>query len=132
MTRTSQRLLAADAIINLGLGAVLLLFPSGLVDIVGLPPTDTYFYPTILGGVIFGIGVALWVEYSQGSVRARGLGLGGAIAINFCGGGVLLGWLVLGDLRVPLRGQIVLWLLALLVLGIGFVELVTGSWRLGE
>ena len=59
-------LLAADAVINLILGALLLFFPVGILELFGLPPTDTYFYSSILGGVIIGIGVALYLEWRGG------------------------------------------------------------------
>jgi len=120
MKRNVKLLLAADAVINLILGALLLLFPAGILEYLGLPPTDTYFYSSILGGVIFGIGIALGLE-RWGPSDIRGLGLGGAIAINLCGGGILLFWLLFGYLTLPL--------VAILVLGIGFVELLTKSWR---
>ncbi len=56
-------LLAADSVINLILGLLLLLFPAGILELLGLPPTNTYFYSSILGGVIFGIGVSLGLEW---------------------------------------------------------------------
>ena len=120
-------LLAVDGGANLALGAVLLLYPAGLLKFLGLPKTDTYFYTSLLGAVIFGIGVALFIELL--GARARGLGLGGAIAINFCGGVVLLFWLLAVPLGIPLRGQATLWLVAIMVLAIGIAELFTKSWR---
>ncbi len=120
-------LLAADAVINLILGALLLLFPAGILQYLGLPLTNTYFYSSILGGVIFGIGIALGLE-RWGPSDIRGLGLGGAIAINLCGGGILLFWLLFGYLTLPLRGQMTLWIVAILILGIGLIELLSKSW----
>ena len=125
-------LLAIDALANLALGAILLFFPAGLMDLLGLPKTDTYFYATILGGVIFGIGIALLLELYGARAQVRGLGLGGAIAINLCGGGVLLGWLLFGGLDLPLRGWIVLWTVAIVVLGIGVAEIAARSWKYDE
>jgi len=125
-------LLAIDGSVNLLLGILLLSFPAGLVEILGLPSTNTYFYASILGGVIFGIGVALLVELWGAPRKVRGLGLGGAIAINICGSAVLIGWLIAGNLVLPLRGQIILWIVAVVVLGIGMIELAAGSWRYGE
>jgi len=129
MKRNVKLLLAADAVINLILGALLLLFPAGILEYLGLPPTDTYFYSSILGGVIFGIGIALSLECWRGGKELNGLGLAGAIAINLCGGGVLFYWLLWGKLDLPFRGEFTLWIVAILVLGIGFVELFTKSWR---
>jgi hypothetical protein len=103
-------LLTIDAIINLLLGLLLIAFSDGWVRIAGCAAG----HPWVLR------------EHSRwGSVRCRhrsrdrksqqigngvGLGLGGAIAINLCGGLVLFGWLVFGDLSLPLRGLIFLWL----------------------
>ena len=122
-------LLIADAVINLVLGLLLLLFPAGILEFFGLPSVDNYFYSSILGGVIFGIGVALTLEVMSQKHSFRGLSLGGAIAINFCGGGTLLYWLIGKDLEVTKLGLITLWIIALLVIGIGLFELVSGSWK---
>ncbi|MBN1615461.1 MAG: hypothetical protein JW950_13430 [Deltaproteobacteria bacterium] len=133
MVKAKHRvLLAIDAFVNLLLGVLLLSFPAGLPELLGLPPTDTYFYATILGGVIFGIGIALCMELWGARQGVRGLGLGGAIAINVCGAGVLLIWLLLGGLDLPLRGQIILWGVAVVVLGIGIAEIAARSWKCQE
>jgi len=87
-------LLTIDGIVNLVLGILLLLVPLGTAEILGVPRSNLDFYPTILGGVILGIGIALLIERYGYSRNVRGLGLGGAIAINFCGATVLLVWLI--------------------------------------
>ena len=113
-------LLLADALINLLLGALLLLYPQGLVEALGMPVVATTFFPNVLGGVLFGIGLALLIAHRGG---AQGLGLDGAIAINLCGAGVVVGWLVIAPHAIPPRGKITLWIIALVVIGIGLVEL---------
>ena len=115
-------LLKADAAINLILGVLLMAFPAKLVKALGIPLSDPSFYATILGGVLFGIGLALLLECYRKSNRFIGLGLGGAIAINLCGGLVLAVWLLSNALRLPLRGQIFLWSLVLLLVGISLLE----------
>ncbi len=115
-------LLKVDATINLILGVLLLAFPAGLVKLLGIPPAASSFYPTLLGGVLFGIGLALLIECYWKSSRFEGLGLGGAIAINLCGGGVLAIWLLSDTLRLPLRGQLLLWFLVLLLIGLSILE----------
>lgn len=116
------RVLYIDGFINLLLGVALLCFDP-VADWFGLPASDTAFYPTILGAVLFGIGIALVWEGVRGDGQLLGLGLGGAIAINLCGGLVLTGWLLLGDLRLPIRGQLILWTLASILVLISLVEL---------
>jgi len=122
------RLLLIDGVVNVALGVLLLLVPFGLAEILGVPRSNHDFYPMILGGVILGIGIALLIE-RYGSTRGiRGLGLGGAIAINLCAATVLLLWLVSGTLALPLRGQIFLWVIVIVVYGIGIAEIAAKSW----
>jgi hypothetical protein len=115
-------LLKADAAVNLILGILLMAFPTGVVKTLGIPIEVPAFYATILGGVLFGIGLALLMECYWKSSRFSGLGLGGAIAINVCGGGVLAIWLLSGALTLPLRGRILLWFLVLLLIGLSLLE----------
>ncbi len=124
MERAHRVLLIVDGVANLLLGVILLVFPVGLVETLGLPETTTFFYANMLGAVIFGIGIAIFVELLGASAGARGLGLGGAIAINLCCGGALTAWLLFRTPNVPLRGAVVLWVVAIIVLGIGIVELI--------
>lgn len=129
MTRSQRRLLGVDALVNLVLGAMLLASPAGVIEFLGLPPARTYFYASVLGGVIFGIGVALMLELRGRRHSLRGLSLGGAIVVNLCGGSVLVGWLILSQAPMRPRGFVILWVVAALVLGIAVVELFSGAWR---
>jgi hypothetical protein len=99
---------------------LLLLYPQWLVEALGMPVVANTFFPNVLGGVLFGIGLALLFTHRGG---AQGLGLDGAIAINLCGAGVVVGWLVIAPHAIPPRGKITLWVIALVVIGIGLVEL---------
>ncbi|MGB5192372.1 MAG: hypothetical protein WBN70_05280, partial [Polyangiales bacterium] len=107
------------------LGLLLLIFPPSLVQWLGLPLPSSAFYVRILGAVILAIGVALAIEYRRKRNSSFvGLGIGGAVAINLCGGGALAAYLALGDLSLSTEGKIVLWILAAVVVGLGLVELV--------
>jgi len=108
MNAKNKTLLMVDAVVNLVLGVILLLFPTGVVELIGLPPTSTNFYASILGAVLFGIGLALLMECYGTPYKIRGLGLDGAIAINFCGAGVLFLWLLFIPFDIPVRGKIIL------------------------
>ena len=116
-------LLIIDALINLGLGILLLVFPPAVVEALGAPIPENNFYANILGAVLFGIGVALLLECSRDKSGIAGLGVGGAISINICGAGVLALWLLFGGLEIPTRGAVFLWSLAILVFGISLIEL---------
>ncbi len=125
MMITDNQLLIIDGIVNLLLGMLLVSYPLGLAGILGVPETTSAFYPTILGAVLIGIGVALLIDVYGAPHGLRGLGLAGAIIINFCGAGMLIIWLICAALDLPLRGYIILWSIAIAVLAIGFVELLT-------
>ena len=122
-------LLLVDGIVNLALGVLLIFLPAQLVDVFDLPKVETFFYVNILGAVLFGIGIALLVERFTNTRGTTGLGIGGAIAINLCGSGVLIFWLLFGNLRLSPSGLIFLWSIAMLVLGIAVAELLTKSWK---
>jgi hypothetical protein len=129
MKKRHELLLTIDGLVNLGLGILLLLIPLGMAELIGVPRSNLDFYPTILGGVIFGIGIALLIERYGYARNIRGLGLGGAIAINFCGATTLLVWLVSSSLKLETRGYVFLWIIVILVYGLGIAEIVSKSWR---
>ncbi len=115
-------LLLADAIINLIIGCILILYPIGMGKIIGIPLVKSSFYPIVLGGVLIGIGIALLIERLRESSRFIGLGLGGAISINLCAGMALLILMLFGDLSIPFRGHFILWILVAVVFGISILE----------
>ena len=123
MEKNRRFLILLDGIINLIVGIILLLFPWGMGHWLGLPASNSHFYPTLLGAVILGIGLALLLEWKSQREKYQGLGLEGAVVINFVGGGVLLLWLLLGSLQTPMRGLIILWVIAIAVLLVGIIEL---------
>ena len=116
-------LLIIDAFINYVLGILCFLYPF-LAETIGVPLVENSFYPNILGAVLFGIGIALTIECLRKEIGWVGLGLGGAVAINLSGGIVLLLWLIIGNLTIPLRGQVFLWLLAIILVLISSIELI--------
>ena len=120
--RHGKLLILIDCIINFFLGIVLLAYSESVVRFFGLPFSDLYFYPNILGAVLFGIGIALLIEYKRNN-DFIGLGFGGAISINMIGGIVLLFWLIWGNLSIPFHGTIILWVLDFILVGISTLEL---------
>ncbi|MEJ2049171.1 MAG: hypothetical protein P8Y60_04875 [Calditrichota bacterium] len=127
MKKSHQNLLVVDGTVNVILGILLLFFPAGFASFFGLPQENNFFYASILGAVLFGIGIALFQERSRQGKGSAGLGLTGAITINLCGSMVLIGWLLFGGLDIPVRGFIILWIVAILVLGIGLLEFFSGA-----
>jgi hypothetical protein len=125
MNETNRlRLLEIDSAINLLLGVALLGMPQATIAFLGLPAADEIFYVSILGAVLIGIGIALWVE-RKNDERWRGLGLFGALVINLVAGGVVCVWLVIDPFAIPTRGYVVLWTVAIVVVGTGAAELIT-------
>jgi hypothetical protein len=119
-----SKILLVDALINLILGILLAIFAKSVVEALGVPTRDATFYPSILGAVLIGIGVAPVVEYLRMPNGPAGLGLYGAIAINLCGAVFLVAWLLSGKLEIPLRGRAFLWGLAPVLIVVSLVELV--------
>ena len=117
-----RKLLTIDAIVNLVLGIFLVAFPAKVIHAAGMPGEGA-FYANILGGVLFGVGMALLIERFRPPLRMVGLGLGGAVSINLCGGLALAGWLALGPLQLSTFGLIALWGLVVLLVGLSAVEL---------
>jgi len=117
-----SKLLLLDALVNIVLGLLLATFPDSVVRLLGVPATDTRFYPSILGAVLLGIGVALLIEFYRKPSRSPGLGLSGAIAINLCGAVFLIGWLLSGQLNLPVRGQVFLWTVSVALITISGSE----------
>jgi len=115
---TLRLLLFIDTVINLVLGCLLVTFPGSVVSALGVPGAESAFYPSILGAVLLGIGIALLIEI----VKGRGLGLMGAVSINLCGGIVLGGWLLFGGLHLSVRGYVFLWALVALLVGVSAIE----------
>lgn len=122
-TKPRANLLRIDGFINLFLGLLLIAFPSGLVETLGVPPSEGRFYPSVLGTVLFGIGVALLLEANRLPGGIIGLGLGGAIAINLAAAVALIYWTIWGDLDVPTRGRVLLGILSVGLLAISSFEL---------
>jgi hypothetical protein len=116
--------LLIDASINFILAVLLLAYSPRLVEMLGVPPSENSFYPNILGAVFFGITIALIIEAYRKGDKSVGLGLAGAVSINLCGGIVLLFWLLFGNLNLPLKGLIFLWILDALLLVVSSVELI--------
>ena len=122
MKKKDKILLLVYCIVNSVLGLVLLAFPFGSGEILGLPISENNFYPVILGAVLLGIGIALFIEVKCYDKGKRGLGLEGAIIINIVASLVLIIILIFGQLNINMLGLIILWFVGTLVLLIGLVE----------
>ena len=123
--------LIIDAGINLILAVLLLSFSPKTASFFCVPSAKINFYPNILGAVFLGITAALIIEAFRKpeNNQSTGLGLVGAICINLCCGLILLLWLLFGNLNLPLKGNIFLWTLVIILILISTVELVNNFKR---
>jgi hypothetical protein len=112
-----------DGAVNLLLGILLMWYPTSLARALGLTTEGKPFFAGILGAVLFGVGLALILERFRPPLRMVGLGLGGAIAINLCGAAALAVWLLAGSLALTTLGQLALWALVVILIGLSGVEL---------
>ena len=117
-----SELLLLDGIGNVALGAVLVVAPVRLATWLGLPDVTPGFFASLFGAVLVGIGIALLLERHRRTGDA--LGLTGALVINSCFGLALVGWLLVGGLQLPVRGALVLWALAVILIVLSVIELV--------
>ena len=118
-----RELLTIDGVANLLFGILLVWYPASVADALGLPTDGRPFFASLLGGVLFGVGVALLIERFRPPSRMVGLGLGGAVSINLCGGAVLAAWLIGGSLSPTTIGQVTLWSLVVFLVGLSALEL---------
>ena len=124
--------LLIDAIINLCLGFLLLPASNSLAEFFGVPAMNQGFYPSILGAVLIGVGIALLIEAFKGRRKITGLGLYGAVAINMCAGVVLAIWLLLGELNLSSRGYLFLWILVFVLVILSTIELFGHKYSAGK
>lgn len=118
---SESRLLELDGIGNVVLGMPLVLYPKVVAELLGIPYGDQGFYPTILGALLIGIGGALLIERFISGLH--GLALAGAVTINLSFGVVLAAWLLRNSSSIPARGNVLLWLLVVILVGLSLIEL---------
>jgi hypothetical protein len=116
-------LLTIDGAVDLLVGALLIVFPTGLASFLGVPMPGNPLYATVLGGVLAGIGLALiFQQLLDRPIESRGIEI--PIIINFAGAGTLIGVLIAGHLALPIHGDVFLWIVAIIVLAIGLAEVI--------
>lgn len=116
-------ILLVDSIINFLIGLLLLFFPRVIIEFLGIPMVENAFYPSVLGSILMGIGIALFFEWRREKTDVIGLGIGGAIIINVSVGLAIIVWLLFGNLAIPLRGYLILWGLALIIIVVVILEI---------
>jgi len=125
-----EKLLAIDAFVNFTLGLTFIFYPQLIVTLIGVEISALSTVINILkatiaifGGVLTGIGIALLLESLHRPKGLVGLGLGGAVVINLCGGIILSGWLIFGNLVIPKLMLVLLWILLAILVVLSVIEI---------
>lgn len=112
--------LIGDALLKLSAGVVLVLSAGRLMKTLGLPSGEPRFYARLLGSLLIGVGLALMIEALP--TGWRGLGAGGAAAVNFIAA-VILALLTIGRPGgTNPMGRRLLWIMAASMLAFGALE----------
>ena len=106
----AHQLLWIETLLKFSGGLILALAPIATARVLGLPTSDSGFWPRLLGVLLIGIAAAIYVEGKGGG--PRGLGLGGLVVINLIAALGLMALLVLRTAARTMRGKAILWLLA--------------------
>jgi hypothetical protein len=117
-----QQLLWIETLLKLAAGLVLVVAPLGTIKLLGLPRTETGFWPRVLGAVLIGLAGALYVEgRTPGS---QGLGLTGCVIVNFSALSMLGGLLALEAGPPSARGRAVVWMVVVLLVLLSVLEII--------
>lgn len=116
-----QQLLWIETLVTLISGLALIAVPGVVARALGLPRDASGFWPRLVGATLVGLALAFALEGWIGNVH--GLGLAGAMAINFAVAIVIASLLILGKAAATRRGRIVLWMAASLLVLLALLEL---------
>ena len=103
-----EQLLWVEMLCKLAAGLVLLIAPTTTAAVLGLPRPGSGFWPRLLGATLVGQGIASALQ--AGVATARGLALGGSVAINLAAAGFLLAAVILTPPPAR-RGRLLIWLI---------------------
>ena len=118
---TVHQLLWIETLLKLSGGLVLALFPLTTARILGLPASESGFWPRLLGALLIAIAAAIYVEGRGGG--PRGLGLGGIVILDLlCAVWLAVLLVVRGAARTG-RGKLILWLLTATLVVLATIEL---------
>lgn len=116
-----QEILGIEVLLKFWSGMGLLLAPSPLLQVLGLPRDPSGFWPRLLGAALIGVAGAIYVE---GRLQAsQGLGTTGLVILNFSVAAFLFAHLVLGNTAPTRRGRLVVGGLGGLLVLLGLCEI---------
>lgn len=113
-------ILIGDALLKLAMGVVLVLSAGRIMKTLGLPSGEQRFYSRLLGSLLIGIGLALMIEALP--TGWRGLGAGGAAAVNFVAAAMLALLTIGRPGGTNAMGRRLLWIMTASTLAFGALE----------
>jgi hypothetical protein len=115
------KLIIIELAVKGGVGLLLVLVPLTSIKLLGLPRSDTAFWPRLLGALLIALALA---TYMDATIRlGHGLSLTGALVINVALALTLVGLLTSGQGPQTRRGRILLWLTTAVLATLALVEL---------
>lgn len=116
-----SQILFLEVLIKLAFGVPLVLAPISTLKLCGLPCPPTGFWPRLVGGLLLGLAVAIFIEIRLPG--SKGLGLHGLIAINLVAAGSIVGPLIMNAGATTVRGRMALWLATALLFMLALAEI---------
>ncbi len=114
-------LLWIETVLKLSGGLALSLAPLLVIKALGLPPSQSTFWPRLLGAILIGLGAATLLQGASSDARA--LGLAGCIVINLTSAAMITVLAVLGAASATRRGTAVLWTLVVVLVVLSLFEI---------
>jgi len=121
----TDQLLWLETLLKGGIGLVMLFTPLTAAKLAGLPHGNTAFWPRLFGAALLGIAAAFAFEgYTKlnSNISATGIGLGGAVIINFVTILSLVGTIILQGVTTR-RGLLLVWSLSLMLIFLMLFEI---------
>lgn len=120
-----DQLLWLETLLKGGIGLVMLFAPLTAARLAGLPHGNTAFWPRLFGAALLAMAAAFAFEgytHLNPKVSATGIGLGGAVVINFVTILSLIGTIIIGSVTTR-RGLALIWSMFLALIFLTLFEI---------
>jgi hypothetical protein len=114
-------LLWIETVLKLASRLALSLAPLLIIKALGLPPSQSTFWPRLLGALLIGLAAATFLQGVW--PEARAIGLAGCILINLTSAAIITVLAVLGAGAPTWRGAAVLWALVVVLIVLSLFEI---------
>lgn len=117
-----EQILWFEAIVKAAAGLVLVVLPLSALTLAGLERPSSGFWPRLAGGILIGLGAAVFISLHDPQARG-GLGPAGLVAINLGTAATLAIPLIMGNAAPTRRGRLFILINLLLLLTLAFLEI---------